>query len=279
MKEINLFEENSILEKRLNEIDAMRLSEESEFIEGCVYRITKPTKGKTGRVLVGKIEDVFDDHEIGLEFGAGQYLVIYSSFDKDEKRIDSKSLSYNIGIEYNAKRKQYLIEQGRENEIVSEKIFLGNEKKSIDFNEFFTTEKIAAFGAGVKLLKDLFGTNETVLKLLAKTNEPIPQPDILDSINKVNQLKEVLGSSEKEENEDNMNLLLKCAMEYLPSILNKTGNDFSKVGDVALKEGGSMIKGLLEDDKLCQSFFQEAVKKYGREKAAQLARGFGLNLG
>ena len=284
-------------------------------ISGRIYRFLTPEDssfqvGRQITEIVGKVEEFVDEDYVGRNYGSGRFKVRYLIKKDGEAKGEETTLIYNIGKEYDKFKKQPSnpIEPERGTEAANAQTprsgFLEN------FLNGLTPEKITAFGIGIKALKELFAPPPPppapdmveLLKVFAALREPQKpalsdtivmsamesmkqqnkQPSILQQLRDLKTIKEELKENfdeEKEEEEkgDEMNLMLKTALEYLQMFLQKNNNNFQAVGAQAAEN--PMIKNLVSNDpELAQCFFKKAKEQYGIDNAKKLALGFGYNL-
>lgn len=286
-------------------------AESGATISGRVYRITSPVEqanGKLATELICKVDEPIDDDWIGMNFGPGRYRVRYRIKAPGVSCGEDRTFIYNVGPEYEKYKKPSNTKPSRDTETMvgsqSRGGFLENILSGL------TPEKITAFGLGIKALKELFAPPpqpdySKLFEIMAAQNRPVQtapalsdtivlsameslkqhnkQPTIFEQLRDLKRLKEELKEDIKEdengENEsgENMNLLIKTALEYLPSLLKQNNNNFKAVG----AQAGEMpfVKNLVRSDpELAQVFFEKAREKYGIENAKNLAKGFGYNL-
>lgn len=285
-------------------------AESGATISGRVYRITSPVdqaSGKLATELICKVDEPIDDDWIGMNFGPGRYRVRYRIKAPGASCGEDRTFIYNVGPEYEKYKKTSNTNPPRDTEAMvgsqSRGGFLENILSGL------TPEKITAFGLGIKALKELFAPPpqpdySKLFEIMAAQNRPQPQapalsdtivlsameslkqhnkqPTIFEQLRDLKRLKEELKEDIKDEDNDNdngenMNLLLKTAMEYLPALLQKNNNNFQAVGAEA-KENPFVNKMISDDPELAQIFFEKAREKYGLENAKNLARGFGYNM-
>lgn len=279
-------------------------------ISGRIYRILSPADqiGKQSTELVGKVDEFVDDDFVGKNFGPGRYKVRFMVKAPDETKAQEQILIFTVGKEYE-KYKPSTREAPRDPEAVTAQTPRGGFLEQ--FLNGMTPDKMTAFSLAFKTIKEIFAPPppppapdwSDLLKVILATREPQKPamsdtivlaamdnlkhqqkaPSILDQLRQLKEIKEELKediNSEKEDQEEdgeNMNLLLKSALEYLPLLLQKNNNNFQAVGQQAAEN--PLVKNLVANDpELAQVFFEKAREKYGVENAKNLAHGFGLEM-
>lgn len=291
------------IESLIDQLEAIDAGEGVE-ISGRVYRITSPVDsvGRPSTELVCKVNELVDEDYIGRLFGGGRYRVKY--LIRNGEKTYKKNYLYTVSSEYDKFVQKP--EPKKESPATTETgNFLNN------FLNSLTAEKITAFGLAIKAVKEFFApppppdytqliqavlsqrgpsvSDSIVIKAMdslqnqnKQITPPQPQKSLLEQMRELNEVKEMFKEELQEDSQDNedgenMNLLLKTAMEYLPLLLQKNNGDFRKVGEQANEN--PLVKNLISNDpELAQVFLEKAKEKYGFENAAQLAEGFGYQI-
>lgn len=278
------------------------------IINGRIYRFLEPTETvRQPTEFVGKVDRFVDEDYVGRNFGSGRYKIRYVIKGDGRPTVD-KTFIFSVGKEYD----KYVIEKpSSEPPLVPDAQGAQNARSGsiLSFLDNISAEKITACVAAVEALKRVFMptpapapnweklievlaanrpaqtvSDAIVLKAMDTMNAPKPSASIADQLKELKAIKEALKEEEREEEEeeeekdgDEMNGLLKTALEYLPLLLQKNGGDYKAVGAEAA--GIPFVKSLIaKDPELQQMFLEKAVQEYGAENAAQLAEGFGIPL-
>lgn len=266
-------------------------ADDGEFAEiiGRVYRISQNQNGgKKFLTACGKIDDVYDDDDLGNRFGSGRYQVAYDLVTDDGKHI-KKTAYYNIGEEYDRKVPPSSVETAQ----------LGGLSTILSG---ISPEKVTALLACVKAVKELFAPppppppidlnavaalvgamnkspSDAIVTACLRGMQETTRPNVLQQIKELKEVKDAIADdTEINAGGGSMDMILKAAMEYLPSILQKKNGDFEQVGAEVLKNNKAIANVVLSDKALTTKFFNAAVKKYGVENANKLAAGFGLQI-
>lgn len=300
---------NTELEKALDQLREMQ-ENGGVSISGRIFRITSPIDqlGKPSMELVGKVDQFVDEDFVGRNFGSGRYKIRFYVKGPNDSCGEETSLTFNVGKEYD-KFKPSTEEAPRGSESVQDQTprggFLDNLISSL------TPEKITAYSLAIKTIKEFFAppppppspdwselfrvllasrepqkpalSDTIVLSAMENLKQQQKAPSILEQLRQLKEIKEELKediSSENVEDEkdgQDMNLMLKTALEYLPLLLQKNNNNFQAVGQQAAEN--PLVKNLVVNDpELAQVFFEKAREKYGLENAKNLAHGFGLEM-
>lgn len=279
------------------------------IINGRIYRFLEPTETvRQPTEFVGKVDRFVDEDFVGRNFGSGRYKIRYVIKGDGRPTVD-KTFIFSVGKEYD----KYVIEKPSSSEPprVPDAQSAQNARSGsiLSFLDNISAEKITACVAAVEALKRVFMpapapapnweklievlaanrpaqtvSDAIVLKAMDTMNAPKPSASIADQLKELKAIKEALKEEEREEEEeeeekdgDEMNDLLKTALEYLPLLLQKNGGDYKAVGAEAA--GIPFVKSLIaKDPELQQMFLEKAVQEYGAENAAALAEGFGITL-
>lgn len=279
------------------------LSENGGEISGRIYRIEEEPDGRTLsgiRTFIGVVDCPVDEDFIGRKFGGGAYKLRYRI--RTPQGVEKKELLYRVDKSYNRFIKTNETPQAAPNaanvqlQAQSQKGFLEGILNGL------TVDKITAFGFAIKEIKELFTptpapapdymklieimagnqqkqsvSDAILIKAMDSMGQPRQAaPSLLQQIRDLQAVKEAIKDETENQEQDgeNMNFLIKTALEYLPLLLKKNNNDFKAVGQQAAQN--PMIQDLIKNDGgLAQQFINAALKQYGPQAAQQLAAGFG----
>lgn len=292
-------------EKAIDELESM--AADGVTIYGRIYRFTNYAEQQVGgrqtTELVGKVEELVDEDYVGRNFGSGKYKIRYTIKGPNDTRGTERNLIYYIGHEYD----KYCRDRAEKFEVPAKNRSNGGALEN--FLNGLTADKITAFGLAIKTLKELFAPPPPppqpdivgLLTAFAGMNQPKPAlsdsivlsamenlkqqnkpQSIIEQIRDFKQLKEELKEDLKEEDSedekgDDMNILVKTALEYLPMLLQRNNGNFQAVGSEA-KTNPLVNKLIADDPELATKFIESAREKYGDENARELARGFGFEM-
>lgn len=277
-------------------------------VTGRIYRELSASNA-AGRPLmefVGTVDRLVDEDYIGRQFGGGRFKLRYSI--KTASGTQRRDVIYSIGSNYNkfVKSQEQTAPQMAPPRPANEPQGVLN-----SFLNSLTAEKITAFALAIKAVKELFpkpapvqnaGPSwDKVLELFAANNNRA-QTSVSDAVvikamenmnaqaraaSPLEQYKEFVklqdalkGNETENQNEDSgqMQTLIQIALKVLPELLKKNNNDYRAAGAEAAAH--PFVKNLIATDPgLAKVFFEKAVKKFGPQKANELAAGFGYQIG
>lgn len=307
---------NSALDLQQDQIDSAieelnDLGDTSGALEvsGRIYRFisAQDATGRPSFEFVGKLDRIVDEDFIGSNFGGGRYKLRYRV--KTPRGIVPKDVIYNIGSNYDKYIKKATPEEVAPApgavHAVSSNGFL------VSILNGMTPEKITVIEMAIAACKKIFAPPppppapdvlQIIQAVTALTNNNKPSFSdavvikAMDNMNaqqqaaarassplqqfkELMQLKDVItsGESENQNGGDNMEFIIRMATAILPELLKKHNNNYRAVGAEAA--ASPFVKNLIGNDPgLAKVFFEKAVLKYGPQKAAELAAGFGYNI-
>ena len=257
--------------------------------------------------FVGKLDRIVDEDFIGSNFGGGRYKLRYRV--KTPRGILPKDVIYNIGSNYDK-----FVKMATPNTIAPASIEARSDSSKGFLNSLLdgmTPEKITVIEMAITAFRKIFAPPppppapdilQIIQAVTALTNNNKPSFSdavvikAMDSINaqqqaaarassplqqfkELMQLKDAItsGETENQNGGDNMEFIIKMATAILPELLKKHNNNYRAVGAEAA--ASPFVKNLIGNDPgLAKVFFEKAVLKYGPQKAAELAAGFGYNI-
>jgi len=165
--------QNKILEDKIERLRTARGLPIMD-IKGYVYR----ESWEGGRQALPPIDDILFDHEIGLLYGPGKYVVTYH-YELEDGSKKMLSERYNIGPEYTQLHLEHCQSIGRQSFINPSTFLPGQQKPQPGLMDLFTEDKakglLAILGALKMVLGNGSGNNDQVETLKA----------VLDGNNKV----------------------------------------------------------------------------------------------
>ena len=300
-------EQIDVFDDTLNELNDLGDKSGNVEISGRIYRELSAANA-AGRPLmefVGTVDRLVDEDYIGRTFGGGRYKLRYTI--KTAAGPRRRDVIYSIGSNYDKFVK-------RDTPPAMAPARPANEPQGIlnSFLSSLSAEKITAFALALKTVKELFApppapvqnngpTWDKVLEFVAANNNRA-QTSVSDAVvikamenmnaqaraaSPLEQYKEFVklqdalkGNETENPNEDSgqMQTLIQIALKVLPELLKKNNNDYRAAGAEAAAH--PFVKNLIETDPgLAKVFFEKAVKKFGPQKANELAAGFGFQIG
>lgn len=271
-------------------------------VSGRIYRrlppdnergIAQPTE------FCGPVDRFVDEDYVGKKFGPGHYkirfIIKYSNGVQE-----TRDKLYDIGSEYARFAKPETpaptqVQGPTQNAPQVTPAGLLGTITSIG------PEKLAAWAMAFKTIKEIFAppppppppdylklfelmnanrspniSESVVIKAMENIQAQQRAASPLQQLKELRELKAMIKDDEPEnQNEGEMDTIIKMAMEYLPTLLNKNGGNYQAAGQQAAEF--PMVKNLIRNDPgLAQKFFETAVKQYGQQNALQLAAGFGF---
>ena len=276
------------------------------IINGRIYRFLEPTETvRQPTEFVGKVDRFVDEDFVGRNFGSGRYKIRYVIKGDGRPTVD-KTFIFSVGKEYD----KYVIQKpSSEPPRVPDAQGAQNARGGsiLSFLDNISAEKITACIAAVEALKRVFMpkpapapnweklvevlaanrpaqtvSDAIVLKAMDTMNAPKPSASITEHLKELKAIKEALKDEEREEEEeeeeeekdgDEMNLILKTALKYLPILLQKNNGNYQAVGQEAAQN--PVISELVKNDPDVARAFLDSVKdKYGIDAAHKIAAGF-----
>ncbi len=270
-------------------------------ISGRIYKIENPQDPTSTqrRVFLCEVDTPVNEDYVGKRFGGGNYKLRYKARTNTE--IIKREMTYRIDKSFNAPETSQETPQAAQTQTPApvqaqqQKGFLESLLSGL------TAEKITAFGIAIKAIKELFTpapipapdymklieimagnqqkqsvSDAILIKCMDSMEKRHEAPTILQQIKDLQAVKEAIKdeTENQEQGGENMNMMIKMALEYLPLLLKKNNNDFKAVGQQAAQN--PMIQDLIKKDgNLAQQFINAALKQYGPQAAQQLAAGFG----
>lgn len=238
------------------------LSENGGEISGRIYRIEEEPDGRTLsgiRTFIGVVDCPVDEDFIGRKFGGGAYKLRYRI--RTPQGVEKKELLYRVDKSYNRFIQTNETPKAAPNaanvqlQAQSQKGFLEGILNGL------TVDKITAFGIAIKEIKELFMpppppapdymklieimagnqqkqsvSDAILIKAMDSMGQPRQAaPSLLQQIRDLQAVKEAIKDETENQEQDgeNMNFLIKTALEYLPLLLKKNNNDFKAVGQEA----------------------------------------------
>ena len=272
-------------------------------IEGKVYRIIQPDgAGRETRECVGKVFELVDDDYLGRKFGGGLYVVRYK-ITLSTGKIERRDKRYRISSTYN-KNPESAQTNGDSFAMLSGILGgLSVEKIAVFSAAVEAMKKIFAPPPPppqidvVKLLDVLTRnqqaaapspvSDQIALKALEQMNKPPKVPTFAEQMKQFKEMQEMFtqppqvveGDGEEnedgEEEDDEMDFLIKKGLELLPGLLKQNGGDYAKAGAAAASN--PVVAGIIgSDPELLAKFKSVAAEQYGAENAEALAKGFGI---
>lgn len=294
------FDPDDIIEELEN------LRDKGAEIYGRVYRIENPQDPPTTqkRTFLYELDVPVYENYILQRSGPGVYKLRYKARTQDGSTI-KKDVTFRIQGETSEKspvREILGIQEERQTQAAPQIPQAAPARSFLDILlNGLTADKITAFGISLKALKDLFSppppptpdymrlieilagnqqkqsvSDAILIKCMDSMEKQHQPPTILQQIKELQAVKEAVKdeTENQEQGGENMNMMIKMALEYLPLLLKKNNNDFKAVGQQAAQN--PMIQDLIKKDgNLAQQFINAALKQYGPQAAQQLAAGFG----
>lgn len=271
-------------------------------ISGRLYRVDNPQDPPTAqrRLYLRNVDGpVYDDY-LAENFGGGVYKGRYKA--RTSEGILKRDVTYRIDDVCGAPQNPQAAPQAAR--IEAPQVVAPQEQKNTlgALLEWFTADRLTAFGLSIKALKELFAptptpapdymrlieilaangnksASDTILaKCLEEMGKTRQTPTILQQIKELQAVKEAVKdeTENQEESGENMNILIKAALEYLPTLLKQNQNNYIAAGQQAAQM--PMVQNIIRDDPgLAQQFITAAEKRFGTQAALQLAQGFGYN--
>lgn len=271
-------------------------------VSGRIYRrmppdnergIAQPTE------FCGPVDRFVDEDYVGKKFGPGHYKVRFIIKYSDGHQ-ETKDKYYDIGGEYNKYKpiESQAPQQGQEQAVNAPKSpssflsgFLGG----------MSAKELMEWGMAFKTVKEIFApppppppldylklieimnanrspniSDAVVIKAMENIQAQQRAASPLQQLKELRELKAMIKDDEPEnQNEGEMDTIIRMAMEYLPTLLKNNGGNYQAAGQQASEF--PMVRNLIRNDPaLAQKFFETAVKQYGQQNALQLAAGFGF---
>lgn len=295
------FDEDEAIREELKSLGA---DGSGATVSGRIYRklppdnergIAQPTE------FCGPVDRFVDEDYVGKKYGPGHYklrfIVTYS--DGTKKTTDKH---YDVGGEY-AKYKPADVPAPQQ---VQEQA--ANAPKSpVSFLSGFlggmTAKELMEWGMAFKTIKEIFApapapksepdylklfelinankapniSDAVVIKAMENMNAQTRAASPFQQMKELLQMQELLRKEEPENHDEGeeMNTILKMALEYLPTLLKNNNNNYKAAGQQAA--AFPMVRDMVRNNPgLAQEFFKTAVNQYGEQNALQLAAGFGF---
>lgn len=270
-------------------------------ISGRIYKIENPQDPTSTqrRVFLCEVDTPVNEDYVAKRFGGGNYKLRYKA--RTNTGIIKREMTYRIDRSFNAPETLQETPQASQTQTTAP-VQAQQQKGFLDgLLSGLTAEKITAFGIAIKAIKELFTPAQTpapdymrlieimagnqqkqsvsdaiLIKCMDSMEKRHEAPTILQQIKDLQAVKEAIKdeTENQEQGGENMNMMIKMALEYLPLLLKKNNNDFKAVGQQAAQN--PMIQDLIKKDgNLAQQFINAALKQYGPQAAQQLAAGFG----
>ena len=278
---------------------------------GRVYRLTMPgvEGGRPAAEFIGVVDDVVDEEYIGRRFGGGDYKLRFR-FVKKDKTVEKRDVIFHISRTYDKYAKPQ--EQRPEATVAPQApatlaaapgITAGGVLEAL--KGFKIGEAIASFGIGLKALRELFPRPKEpdyfeLFKIMAANNAKTSVSDaiVIKAMENMNaqtrpqsplsQLRElgemfeffkdkITPENHNDNDGENMSMMLKMALDYLPLLLKQNNNNFKTAGQQARQF--PIVENLIKSDPgLAKQFIERARSIYGDANARALAAGFGYQM-
>lgn len=298
------------IHERMAQVFKIRgVAEETEIMGYC-YRKTWNGKPST----LPPVDGFIDDHEMGLLYGPGQYVVNYFRADNN---AEVGVLRYNIGMEYAQLHRDACLQEGRPCFLDSMASISGHKpppgSQLMDLLSEDKLKGVAAFLGTMKmimapaapapdnsqnmLMVEMFkamaqprqNTSDAIaaeaLKMLAGPREQQnPAKMLRDQIDMFRDLQTITNpaaaaareDSEREENMSPMERMIGKALDALPTLLEKFGGNVEQAAQAAKKANPMETFALKQSPALQRDFYGACVKRYGKDMADRWARSYGL---
>ena len=277
---------------------------------GRVYRLTMPgvEGGRPAAEFIGVVDDVVDEEYIGRRFGGGDYKLRFR-FVKKDKTVEKRDVIFHISRTYDkyAKpqepRPEAAVAPQAPATLAAPATTAGGVLEAL--KGFNIGEAIASFGIAIKTLRELFPRPKEpdyfeLFKIMAANNNKSSVSDaiVIKAMENMNaqtrpqsplsQLRElgemfeffkdkITPENHNDNDGDNMSMMLKMALDYLPLLLKQNNNNFKTAGQQARQF--PIVENLIKSDPgLAKQFIERARSIYGDANARALAAGFGYQM-
>ena len=297
------------LAEKIDEINALRGLDFSEIVGYCYREVMHG-----GRQSLPPLENIVQDHELGLIYGPGRYMVLYEVYLEDGTKV-KKSIKYNIGPEYNRLHHDYCQQNGLPCYLDQVQ---QQTKGGFALSEFMTEDKVKGLIALLGAVKMVMGgqgsqsetenlrfmleqQNKTLNTLL--TSKPAAGAGITDTLvseafkllsnrqqapNQLDSMRQQLdfirdlqgmanpAQEPIEKDESAMEKLISKALEILPAFLQQHNGNIERAAAAAKKQN-PMIMAFLKNKDAQRGAYAGLLNQYGKEKADRWAHSFGLD--
>lgn len=277
---------------------------------GRVYRLTMPgvEGGRPAAEFIGVVDDVVDEEYIGRRFGGGDYKLRFR-FVKKDKTVEKRDVIFHISRTYDkyAKPQEPRPEATVATQAPATLAAPGTTAGGVleALKGFNIGEAVASFGIAIKTLRELFPRPKEpdyfeLFKIMAANNNKSSVSDaiVIKAMENMNaqtrpqsplsQLRElgemfeffkdkITPENHNDNDGENMSMILKMAIDYLPLLLKQNNNNFKTAGQKARQF--PMVENLIKSDPgLAKQFIERARAIYGDANARALANGFGYQM-
>lgn len=297
------------IESAIEELNDLGDTSGNLVVSGRIYRFisAQDATGRPSFEFVGKLDRIVDEDFIGSNFGGGRYKLRYRV--KTPRGIVPKDVIYNIGSNYDK-----FIKKDSPEAVAPAPVAANAEASKGFINSILgslTPEKITVIEMAVRACRKIFAPPppppapdvlQIIQAVTALTNNNKPSFSdavVIKAMDNLNaqqqaaarassplqqfkefmQLKDAItsGETENQNGGNDMEMVIKMAMAILPELLKKHNGNYKAVGAEAA--ASPYVKNLIGNDPgLAKVFFEKAVAKFGTQKAAELAAGFGYNI-
>lgn len=277
---------------------------------GRVYRLTMPgvEGGRPAAEFIGVVDDVVDEECIGRRFGGGDYKLRFR-FVKKDKTVEKRDVIFHISRTYDKyanpqePRQEASVAPQAPSTLAAPGTTAGGVLEAL--KGFNIGEAIASFGIAIKTLRELFPRPKEpdyfeLFKIMAANNNKSSVSDaiVIKAMENMNaqtrpqsplsQLRElgemfeffkdkITPENHNDNDGENMSMILKMAIDYLPLLLKQNNNNFKTAGQQARQF--PMVETLIKNDPgLAKQFIERARAIYGDANARALANGFGYQM-
>ena len=276
-------------------------------ISGRIYRRLPPDNDRgiaQPTEFCGPVDRFVDEDFVGKKYGPGHYKVRFI-IKYTNGTQETRDKYYDIGREY---AKYYKAEpETQETAQTADQVPANAPKSPVSFLSGFlggmTAKELMEWGMAFKTIKEIFAptpapksepdylklfeimnankapniSESVVIKAMENMNAQTRAASPFQQMKELLQMQELLRKEEPENHDEGeeMNTILKMALEYLPTLLKNNNNNYKAAGQQAA--AFPMVRDMVRNNPdLAQEFFKTAVNQYGEQNALQLAAGFGF---
>ena len=276
-------------------------------ISGRIYRRLPPDNDRgiaQPTEFCGPVDRFVDEDFVGKKYGPGHYKVRFI-IKYTNGTQETRDKYYDIGREY---AKYYKAEpETQETAQTADQAPANAPKSPVSFLSGFlggmTAKELMEWGMAFKTIKEIFAptpapksepdylklfeimnankapniSESVVIKAMENMNAQTRAASPFQQMKELLQMQELLRKEEPENHDEGeeMNTILKMALEYLPTLLKNNNNNYKAAGQQAATF--PMVRDMVRNNPdLAQEFFKTAVNQYGEQNALQLAAGFGF---